>query len=205
MIEETTPTRFLLRAWSEMSRHHFFPMVVAVPLIAAGSSCEPSRPTPPVTKHTEPVQRPGIVEIDLAEAEAMKTAVVRRTYVPAYSHYLSSDESHPYRLSVTLSVRNSDDTHPLVVRQVHYHDQDGKLVHEYLKKPLKIAPLAAVDFFVKPSDTAGGTSVSLLVDWSAEEGVTEPVVEAVMIGTAGNQGISFLSIGRVLPSVEANR
>jgi hypothetical protein len=188
-----------------MSRHHFFPIVVSVPLIAAGASCEPPRPTPPVTKHQDPVQRPGVVEIDLAEAEAMKTAVVRRTYVPAYSHYLSSDEAHPYRLSVTLSVRNSDDAHPLVVRQVHYHDQDGKLVHEYLKKPLKIAPLAAVDFFVRPSDTTGGTSVSLLVDWSAEERVSEPVVEAVMIGTAGNQGISFLSTGRVLPSVEANR
>jgi hypothetical protein len=188
-----------------MSRHHFFSIVVAVPLIAAGASCEPSRPTPPVSKHQDHVKRSGAVEIDLAEAEAMTTAVARKIYVPAYSHYLSSEDAHPYRLSVTLSVRNTDDARPIVVRQVHYHDQDGKLIHEYLKKPLKIAPLAAVDFFVTESDTSGGTSASLLVEWSAEERVSEPVVEAVMIGTAGTQGISFLSPGRVLPSGEANR
>jgi hypothetical protein len=130
--------------------------------------------------------------------------VSRRVYVPAYSHILTSDDARPYNLAVTLSVRNTDDARPIVVHRVHYRDRDGRLIRDYLKKPLKIAPMAAIDFFVKESDTSGGTSASFLVEWSAGEPVSEPVVEAVMIGTAGTQGISFLSPGRVLTRGESS-
>ena len=55
-----------------------------------------------------------------------------------------------------------------------------------------------MEFFVKESDTSGGVSASFLVEWVAEQAVTAPVVESVMIGTASTQGISFTCPGRVL-------
>ena len=178
-----------------MSRRAFFPILVAVSWLVAGPSCDRGQPALPVTNRPDGAARPGVSEVDL---EGMKTAVARRIYVPAYSHILTSDDARPYNLAVTLSVRNTDDVRPIIVRRVHYHDQDGRLIRDYLKKPLKITPMASIDFFVKESDTSGGSSASFLVEWSAEEPVSEPVVEAVMIGTAGTQGISFTSPGRVL-------
>jgi hypothetical protein len=38
------------------------------------------------------------------------------------------------------------------------------------------------------------------VEWVAEKEISEPVVEAVMIGTESTQGISFISPGKVIKS-----
>jgi hypothetical protein len=67
-----------------------------------------------------------------------------------------------------------------------------------LKRPLRVESLAAVEFFVKESDTSGGISASFLVEWLSEKPATSPVVESVMVGTASAQGISFTCPGRVL-------
>jgi hypothetical protein len=146
-----------------------------------------------------------VVEVDARAAEGMKAAVAQRIYVPVYSHILTSDDARPYNLAVTLSVRNTDDARPIVVNLVRYHDQDGRLVRDYLKTPRKLAPLASIDFFVKENDTSGGSSASFLVEWFAEERVSDPVVEAVMIGTSGTQGISFISPGRVVSGPDRTR
>ncbi len=37
-----------------------------------------------------------------------------------------------------------------------------------------------------------------MVEWSADRAVVAPVVEAVMVGTLGNQGVSLLGTGRVV-------
>jgi Protein of unknown function (DUF3124) len=179
-----------------MSRRVFFPILVAVLSLALGASCDRGRPPHPFTGHPETAARPGVVEID--PAAGPKPAVGQRVYVPAYSHIFTADDARPYNLAVTLSIRNTQDARPIVVTSVCYYDQDGRLVRHYVKRPLKLAPLASIDFFVKESDTSGGSSASFLVEWSAEQHVTEPVIEAVMIGTAGTQGISFVCPGRVL-------
>lgn len=140
----------------------------------------------------------------MTEAEEGDGKAERRTvYVPAYSHILTSDDARPYNLAVTLSVRNTDPARPIVVGSVRYYDRDGRPVRQYVKRPLRLAPMAAVDFFVAEGDTAGGSSASFLVEWSAEGRVSGPVIEAVMIGTAGTQGISFVSPGRPLPVPDA--
>jgi hypothetical protein len=179
-----------------MSRRTFFPILVAVLSLASGASCDRERPPRPVTGRPNAAARPGVVEIETAAG--LKPAVGQRVFVPAYSHIFTADDARPYNLAVTLSIRNTEDARPIVVTSVRYFDQDGRLVRRYVKKPLMLAPLASIDFFVKESDTSGGSSASFLVEWSAEQHVTEPIIEAVMIGTAGTQGISFICPGRVL-------
>jgi hypothetical protein len=171
--------------------------------LSCGSEPPPAGPSfgrqqpggPPASPAAKPSQpRPGLTELDPA---ALPRAEVSRTvYVPVYSHIYTDDSAHPFNLAVTLSVRNTDRAEPLLVTAVRYHDSDGRLVRDYVTRPLRLAPLAAAEFFVRESDTAGGSSASFLVDWQAGRPVSDPVVEAVMVGTAMNQGVSFTSAGR---------
>jgi hypothetical protein len=51
---------------------------------------------------------------------------------------------------------------------------------------------------IKESDTQGGSGANFLVEWQAETEVNEPIMEGVMIGAAGQQGISFTSRGKAI-------
>ena len=81
---------------------------------------------------------------------------------------------------------------------MRYYDSQGKLLRHYLAQPQTIAPLSSIRFIVPESDSLGGSGAKFLVDWKAEEAVVEPIVESVMIGTKLQQGISFVSMGRVI-------
>ena len=48
------------------------------------------------------------------------------------------------------------------------------------------------------SDDAGGAGANFIIVWRADEPVTPPVIEAVMIGVLGNQSFSFKTEGKVL-------
>jgi hypothetical protein len=118
-------------------------------------------------------------------------------YVPAYSEvYFATGKT--LGLAVTLSVHNTDLTHPIVLVSVRYYNTQGQLIREYLPQPIQLGPLAATDFFVEQHDDSGGLGSNFIVEWVAEQPVYEPVVEAVMIGTVSSQGISFVSPGRVI-------
>jgi hypothetical protein len=126
-----------------------------------------------------------------------KSAVGQTLYVPAYSHIYYYSKQHRILLAVTLSIRNTDLTHPITITSVRYYDTPGQLIKEYLERPLPLAPLESTDFVVEERDTRGGTGANFIVEWMAEERVNDPVVEAVMI-SSGTQGISFVSPGRVI-------
>jgi hypothetical protein len=134
---------------------------------------------------------------------AGETAVRRVVYLPVYSHVYISDSADPYLLSATISVRNTDPSRPIVLDSVRYHDSLGRVIQSYVDRPLELAPLASVEYFVRPSDTRGGTGASVLAAWSAREAASPPLVEAVMIGTTGSQGISFHTRGTVIEGVES--
>lgn len=116
-------------------------------------------------------------------------------YVPAYSHIYHGD-GDPYLLTITLSVRNTSIDREIVVKSVRYFDTKGKQVKSYLAKPLRLPALATTEFLVERDDATGGSGANFLVEWSAAEKVTEPIIEAVMIDTKGQQGISFARNGR---------
>ncbi|WP_239033195.1 DUF3124 domain-containing protein [Leptothermofonsia sichuanensis] len=102
--------------------------------------------------------------------------------------------------TATLSVRNTDLNHPMIVASVNYYDSNGAIVRKYLKQPVELGPLAATSFVVNQEDTSGGSGAAFIVDWVAQTPLTAPVIEAVMINTSSNQGLSFISQGRVIKS-----
>jgi hypothetical protein len=121
-------------------------------------------------------------------------------YVPLYSHIYADDryKDKPFDLTATLSIRNTDPKASIVLDIVDYYDSHGKKLRSYIDKPVPVDPLASIRYIVPESDRAGGSGAKFLVHWRAEKPVSEPIVESVMIGTQMQQGISFISQGRVI-------
>ncbi len=118
-------------------------------------------------------------------------------YVPAYSHvYHGRGDAH--LLTITLSVRNTSLTSEITVNSVRYFDTRGKEVKSYLAKPVRLPPLATTEVLVDRKDSTGGSGANFLVEWSANQPVTAPIIESVMIDTISNQGISFVCRGSVI-------
>ncbi len=130
------------------------------------------------------------------QAESLSQGQV--VYVPVYSHIYYGDYERKLMLTGILSIRNTDPDQAITVTKADYYDSDGKLIRSYVTSPVTLKPLASTRIVVKESDTAGGSGANFLVHWQAKTPVNEPIMEGVMIGTAGQQGISFTSRGKAL-------
>ncbi|WP_138430945.1 DUF3124 domain-containing protein [Fodinibius saliphilus] len=122
-------------------------------------------------------------------------------YVPVYSHIYQRNRSRTFNLTATLSIRNTDLNSSLTISKVYYYDSDGNLIHKYLEEPRIINPLSSTSFVVEEKDLRGGVGANFLIIWEAKKDVNKPIFEAVMISTAQNQGISFVSVGRAIHSL----
>ena len=121
-------------------------------------------------------------------------------YVPIYSHIYADDRFRdtPFLLTATLSIRNTDTDNAFTLTSVRYYDSKGKLLQQYLETPTQVPPLSSIRFIVPESESKGGSGAKFLVEWEAKTAVTEPIIESIMIGTKMQQGISFVSTGRVI-------
>ncbi len=119
-------------------------------------------------------------------------------YVPVYSHIYSGDREHPFYLAATLSVRNTDPKHAITILSVDYYDSKGKLLRPYLENPIILKPLATTRYIIKESDKSGGSGANFIVKWKSDVKINAPIIESIMIGTKTQQGISFISRGRVI-------
>jgi hypothetical protein len=119
-------------------------------------------------------------------------------YVPIYSHIYSGLKGRPFILAATLSLRNTDPRHPIILVAVKFYDSDGKLVKKYLDNPAELKAMASTRYILTESDTGGGSGANFLVKWTSKTKVNPPLIEGVMIGTRSGQGISFVSRGQVI-------
>ena len=116
-------------------------------------------------------------------------------YVPAYSHIYTLG-GKPFLLETTLSVRNTDLKRRLIIGSVRYFDTDGREARNFLGSPLAQGPLATAEFLVEAKDTSGGSGANFIVEWSGDDEVNPPIIEAVMVGMDGAHGLSFASRGQ---------
>ena len=140
-----------------------------------------------------------------AAAEVLGRWLGQTVYVPVYSHIFAEDRyrDRPFLLTATLSVRNTDPERPFTLRRVDYYDSEGALLQRYLEAPITLAPLASTHYIVPESEAKGGAGAKFLIEWQAPAAVSEPIIEAVMIGTKLQQGISFISTGRAIKTTPA--
>ena len=140
-----------------------------------------------------------------AGAEVLGRWLGQTVYVPVYSHIFAEDRyrDRPFLLTATLSVRNTDPERPFTLKSVDYYDSEGGLLQRYLEAPVTLAPLASTHYIVPESEAKGGAGAKFLIEWQAPAAVSEPIIEAVMIGTKLQQGISFISTGRAIKTTPA--
>jgi len=119
-------------------------------------------------------------------------------YVPVYSHIYSGNKERPFDLAATVSIRNTDPNNAITVLSADYYDSNAKLVRKYVEKPVQLNAMASIRYIIKQSDKIVGSGVSFVVKWKADHSVNPPIIESVMIGTQGQQGLSFTSRGQVI-------
>lgn len=134
---------------------------------------------------------------DAGAADAGPTfATGQALYVPVYSHVYYGPGQRHFNLACTLSVRNIDTDSPITLIAVDYYNTTGELVRPFVDGPRTLAPLETLDFYIQERDTTGGSGANFIVRWGSNTEVNAPIVEAVMIGVAEGQGISFVSPSR---------
>ena len=175
--------------------------VAAVALAVSGCNLDRPELTTTTSSESQAIERPETWQKHLKSIEMPEDAslAVRESiYVPVYSHIYYENHKRLLELAETVSMRNTDLTQPIILTSVRHYGSDGKLLKNFLPKPLLLQPMATADFVVPRSDVTGGTGANFIVDWAAEKEVTDPVAEAIMISTGSSHSISFVSRGVVL-------
>lgn len=123
-------------------------------------------------------------------------------YIPAYSHIYSGIKTRPFLLTITLSIRNIDPKNQIKIITADYYETQGQLLKQHIKNQVTLNPLESLQYIIPEKDESGGSGANFLVEWKSDKPVNPPIVEAVMIGTKSQQGISFISRGREIIASE---
>ncbi|MDD2697370.1 MAG: DUF3124 domain-containing protein [Arcobacteraceae bacterium] len=118
-------------------------------------------------------------------------------YVPVYSHIYTSENSY-IKMSITLSIRNTDFLEDLYVENVSYYNTEGKLVKNYISKPHVLKHMGSIDFIVDLEDMNGGNGAKFLVKLASKSKSSIPITQAIMIYSVGNNNFAFVTEGTVI-------
>jgi hypothetical protein len=116
-------------------------------------------------------------------------------YVPVYSDIYHLNGERKFLLTVTLSIRNVMADESIFIGKADYYDSEGKLIRSYAEKTIELKPLQSIEFIVEQDDEDGGAGANFIVSWGGNSSLNPPVIQAVMIGTSSQQGISFVTDG----------
>ena len=131
-------------------------------------------------------------------AAALELSLGQTVYVPVHSQVFFGDKARTFDLSATLTIRNIDVKGDIQITKVGYYNESGKHLRDLVDKPIVLKPWTSTRFFIKESDVSGGAAAFLIVIWQTDYAVSPPLVECVMIGAGGQQGVSFLTQGVVI-------
>jgi hypothetical protein len=151
-------------------------------------------PTAERLRFREDRDQDSTVEESGGETFDPSAAIPGRTYVSAYSHAYSGS-GEPVLFAITLSVRNVDPSHSLVLTRVDYHATEGHHLRSMLDQRRTLPPLGTAEFFIPREDESGGSGANFIVEWEVALGGHRPVAEAVMLGSTGPVGYSFVTTG----------
>lgn len=88
-------------------------------------------------------------------------------YLPIYSHIHFMSQERTINLAATVSIRNTDCEHPIVLSTLDYIDNNGNVVCRYIEQPRRLDPLASASVVIEESDATGGLGANFIVKWSA--------------------------------------
>lgn len=98
--------------------------------------------------------------------------------------------------TITLTIHNTSLDQTLTVPTVIYVNREGAPQRDFLSSPLRLGPLASKNFSLQPKTFAEGNGAAFIVKWEGPESIPDPLIEALMLTTEGQQGISFITRGQ---------
>jgi len=119
-----------------------------------------------------------------------------KTYLAVYSQIYNSTEHRTHDLTATISIRNTNLKDTIYIQKADYYNTKGNLIRTYFNKTIYILPLETVEIVIDESDKEGGTGANFVFHWMTNPTLNEPLFEAVMISTTGQQGLSFTTQGK---------
>jgi hypothetical protein len=126
-------------------------------------------------------------------------------YLPVYSYIwhgdrMGSDKSPAKTLlSALVSIRNTSLKTPIRVVSARYYSTDGKLLNEYVPKPVVIGAMGTLELFVERKEAEGGSGANFVIQWDAATATNPPVVEAVHADIrGGSHAISLITTARAI-------
>lgn len=125
--------------------------------------------------------------------------VSTRVYLPFYRTLYVEEDRAVNKLYATLSVHNTSSEHGLIINKLTYFDDVGEVTSERLKEPHVLPPMASAEFYVGPQQPETAKVAAALLEWSSEEVISPPLVEAIIAGKYGAKGFSMISRGVSLP------
>jgi len=123
-------------------------------------------------------------------------------YVPIYSDIYHLDGTKRFLLTATVSIRNISLKDSSYVLKAVYNDSYGMLLRSFASKPILLKPLESIEFVIEDKEDKGGAGASFIVEWGGSKYANQMLIQSVMIGTTGQQGISFTSKGEVISRKE---
>jgi len=149
-------------------------------------------------EHEEPprlLQELAPYPLDTAQVVAGQTV-----YVPCYSQaFVQTFEPQRLPFAITLSLRNTDVDHPIIIRTARYYGSDGTLLRDLVPEgPVAIGPMGTVAHPIAKLDLGGGEGANFLIEWVSLAPVSPPIFEAVMVSSAGTSAMAFSSRGVVV-------
>jgi hypothetical protein len=174
-------------------------ILVTVLAIGLGGAFWAVRPMITAARAQTAADSPAAFTGPLTELPNIQAMKIRHTvFVPAYSTIRVAGGKGKVDLATTLTIHNTSEEKPLILVRVDYFDTAGNLLHRYLEKPVALRPMGSGETFVPAQDTRGGTGANFIVEWVGERPISEPLIEAVMLGISGSQGFSFTSRGQTM-------
>lgn len=178
-------------------------LLLSVSAACAVSPTKPTQGSAPIAPVNQSLEnRPGVTPVAVEQLPDLVMGQV--IYVPIYSEIYDSDPNQTFQLAATLSLRNTDLNSPIIIETLDYYDSGGEKISTYLSTPIQLAPLASLEIVVARADSSGGSGANFIVEWRSDETVSEPIVEAIMISSASQQGMSFVSPGRIIQQRQPN-
>ncbi|MBN2213700.1 MAG: DUF3124 domain-containing protein [Bacteroidales bacterium] len=115
--------------------------------------------------------------------------------MPIYSDIYHIDGHRRFLLTSTLSIRSTTQKDSLFVFNIDCYDSKGNLLCVYIDSALILRPLESLEFVVEYDEKQGGAGANFIVNWGSYTDVSNPCIQAVMISTHGQQGVSFVTDG----------
>ena len=130
----------------------------------------------------------GSRETTVTNLDAM---VHGKYYLPVYSHIYHVHQQTTFDLAITISVRNVSASDTVYLFSADYFNTNGEKIREYIENPIFINPMETIEIVISEKDKAGGSGANFVFDWATKTDKNPPFIEAVMISTLDQQGISF--------------